>query len=80
MLAYTLSNQLATRKLLIIYPDLGKDSNSLCISLTPLDIEVMKRLGSRVNLIPVIAKADTLTPINLDKFKQNVSCIMPYES
>lgn len=42
-------------------------------SLTPLDIEVMKRLGSRVNLIPVIAKADTLTPINLDKFKQNVS-------
>lgn len=33
----------------------------------------MKRLGSRVNLIPVIAKADTLTPINLDKFKQNVS-------
>ncbi|KAG2197537.1 hypothetical protein INT46_002866 [Mucor plumbeus] len=41
-------------------------------TLTPLDIEVMKRLGSRVNLIPVIAKADTLTPINLDKFKQNI--------
>jgi cell division control protein 12 len=40
--------------------------------LTPLDIEVMKRLGSRVNLIPVIAKADTLTPTNLNKFKQNV--------
>lgn len=32
----------------------------------------MKRLGSRVNLIPVIAKADTLTPSNLEKFKQNV--------
>lgn len=43
-----------------------------CFSLTPLDIEVMKRLGSRVNLIPVIAKADTLTPSNLEKFKQNV--------
>ncbi|KAI7906439.1 Septin-domain-containing protein [Cokeromyces recurvatus] len=41
-------------------------------TLTPLDIEVMKRLGSRVNLIPVIAKADTLTPINLEKFKQNI--------
>jgi septin family protein len=40
--------------------------------LNPLDIEVMKRLGSRVNLIPVIAKADTLTPSNLEKFKQNV--------
>ncbi|KAI8977407.1 Septin-domain-containing protein [Mycotypha africana] len=41
-------------------------------TLTPLDIEVMKRLGSRVNLIPVIAKADTLTPANLEKFKQNI--------
>ncbi|ORE10369.1 Septin [Rhizopus microsporus var. microsporus] len=41
-------------------------------TLNPLDIEVMKRLGSRVNLIPVIAKADTLTPSNLEKFKQNV--------
>ncbi|KAI8377996.1 Septin-domain-containing protein [Radiomyces spectabilis] len=41
-------------------------------TLTPLDIEVMKRLGSRVNLIPVIAKADTLTPANLAKFKQNI--------
>ncbi|KAI8984756.1 Septin-domain-containing protein [Mycotypha africana] len=41
-------------------------------TLSPLDIEVMKRLGSRVNLIPVIAKADTLTPNNLAKFKQNI--------
>jgi cell division control protein 12 len=41
-------------------------------SLSPLDVEVMKRLGSRVNLIPVIAKADTLTPSDLAKFKQNV--------
>lgn len=46
---------------------------SIMNRLTPLDIEMMKRLGSRVNLIPVIAKADTLTPINLDKFKQNVN-------
>ncbi|KAI9478053.1 MAG: Septin-domain-containing protein [Benjaminiella poitrasii] len=41
-------------------------------TLSPLDVEVMKRLGSRVNLIPVIAKADTLTPSDLAKFKQNV--------
>lgn len=41
-------------------------------SLKPLDIEVMKRLGTRVNLIPVIAKADTMTPKDLDKFKQRV--------
>jgi septin family protein len=45
--------------------------------LSPLDVEVMKRLGSRVNLIPVIAKADTLTPSDLAKFKQNVSTPIP---
>ncbi|KAI8984162.1 putative septin [Mycotypha africana] len=45
-------------------------------SLKPLDIEIMKRLGSRVNLIPVIAKADTLTPKDLAAFKENVrDCI-----
>ena len=42
-------------------------------SLKPLDIECMKRLGSRVNLIPIIAKADTLTPNDLAAFKQSVS-------
>jgi len=42
-------------------------------SLKPLDIEIMKRLGSRVNLIPVIAKADTLTPKDLETFKKRVS-------
>lgn len=41
-------------------------------SLKPLDIEVMKKLSTRVNLIPVVAKADTLTPIDLAKFKQRV--------
>ena len=42
-------------------------------SLKPLDIEVMKRLGTRVNLIPVIAKADTLTQNDLAVFKSRVS-------
>ena len=32
----------------------------------------MKRLGTRVNLIPVIAKADTLTQSDLVTFKQRV--------
>lgn len=41
-------------------------------TLKPLDIEVMKRLCTRVNLIPVIAKADTLSPADLAKFKQKV--------
>ena len=42
-------------------------------TLKPLDIEVMKRLSSRVNLIPVVAKADTLSPQDLLRFKHRVS-------
>jgi len=41
-------------------------------NLKPLDIEIMKRLGTRVNLIPIIAKADTLTPHDLQAFKQRI--------
>lgn len=41
-------------------------------TLKPLDIEAMKRLGTRVNLIPVIAKADSLTQSDLSKFKRRV--------
>jgi len=41
-------------------------------SLKPLDIEIMKRLGTRVNLIPVVAKADTLTQNDLFVFKQRI--------
>jgi len=41
-------------------------------SVKPLDIEIMKRLGTRVNLIPVVAKADTLTQNDLFLFKQRV--------
>lgn len=43
------------------------------VSLKPLDVEIMRRLGTRVNLIPVIAKADTMTPEDLQNFKQIVS-------
>ena len=41
-------------------------------SLKPLDIEIMKRLSTRVNLIPVIAQADTLSPQELDIFKTRI--------
>ena len=41
-------------------------------TLKPLDIEVMKKLCTRVNLIPVVAKADTLSPTDLYKFKTRV--------
>ena len=42
-------------------------------SLRPIDIEFMRRLHQKVNLIPVIAKADTLTQNDLATFKQRVS-------
>ncbi|KAJ3416184.1 hypothetical protein HDV05_002829 [Chytridiales sp. JEL 0842] len=41
-------------------------------SLKPLDIEFMKKLGNMVNLIPVIAKADTLTEAEVNKFKARI--------
>ncbi|KAL8729083.1 MAG: hypothetical protein Q9181_005129 [Wetmoreana brouardii] len=45
-------------------------------TLKPLDIEVMKRLSSRVNLIPVIAKADTLSPADLARFKHRIRAVV----
>ncbi|KAI5285009.1 Cell division control protein 12 [Ascosphaera acerosa] len=46
-------------------------------TLKPLDIEIMKRLCTRVNLIPVIAKADTISPADLLRFKQRVPQPLP---
>ncbi|CAJ0632611.1 1386_t:CDS:2 [Entrophospora sp. SA101] len=39
-------------------------------SLREIDIELMKRLSPRVNVIPVIGKADTCTPDELSDFKK----------
>ncbi|XP_038661945.1 septin-7-like [Scyliorhinus canicula] len=38
----------------------------------PLDIEFMKRLHDKVNIIPLIAKADTLTPEECQHFKKQI--------
>jgi septin family protein len=43
--------------------------SELINSVKPLDVEMMRRLGTRVNLIPVIAKADTMTQEDLHNFK-----------
>lgn len=42
-------------------------------SLRPLDMEFMKHLSKVVNIIPVIAKADTMTLEEKIEFKQRVS-------
>ncbi|KAM9856657.1 neuronal-specific septin-3 isoform 2-T2 [Aulostomus maculatus] len=41
-------------------------------SIRQLDVEFMKRLSHSVNIIPVIAKADTMTPEERLEFKQRV--------
>ncbi|KAI9506022.1 Cell division control protein 11 [Coemansia sp. RSA 1358] len=41
-------------------------------SLREIDIELMKRLGNRTNVIPVIARSDSLTPRELVLFKQRI--------
>ncbi|XP_068177236.1 septin 9b isoform X2 [Antennarius striatus] len=40
--------------------------------LRPLDVEFMRRLSNVVNIVPVIAKADTLTLEERDYFKQTI--------
>ncbi|ERS97912.1 hypothetical protein HMPREF1624_06083 [Sporothrix schenckii ATCC 58251] len=47
-------------------------------SLKPLDIEVMKRLHTKVNLIPVIAKSDTLTDEEITAFKRRILADIQY--
>lgn len=37
------------------------------------DIACMKALHDKVNLVPIIAKADSLDPLQLAKFKENIS-------
>uniref|UniRef100_A0AAY5KAA7 Neuronal-specific septin-3 n=3 Tax=Esox lucius TaxID=8010 RepID=A0AAY5KAA7_ESOLU len=41
-------------------------------SLRQLDIEFMKHLSRMVNIVPVIAKSDTMTPDEKNEFKQRV--------
>ncbi|KAL3860337.1 hypothetical protein ACJMK2_010476 [Sinanodonta woodiana] len=40
--------------------------------LKPLDVEFMRRLHDKVNIIPLIAKADTLTPDECREFKKTI--------
>ncbi|XP_040100143.1 septin-4 isoform X2 [Oryx dammah] len=40
--------------------------------LRPLDVEFMKALHQRVNIVPILAKADTLTPPEVERKKRKV--------
>lgn len=41
-------------------------------ALREMDIELMRKLSSRVNVIPVIGRSDSLTPSELVLFKKRV--------
>ena len=41
-----------------------------------MDIELMRRLSPRVNVIPVIGKADSFTPSELKGFKKRVCYVL----
>lgn len=40
--------------------------------LKPLDVEFMKQLHNKVNIVPVIAKADVLTKKEMQRLKKKV--------
>ena len=41
-------------------------------SIKPIDLAVMKKIEQRVNIIPIIAKSDTIAKNELAKFKENI--------
>jgi len=73
MPCFTLSRLLAMRKDLYLAAVFLADFNP---SLREMDIELMRRLSPRVNVIPVIGKADSLTPKELKAFKKRVSPLL----
>jgi len=46
--------------------------------LKPLDKSVMKEHSGRANLIPVIAKADLMTPVDLLEFKERIRACLEF--
>jgi septin family protein len=42
--------------------------------LRPIDVEAMRKLGELVNILPVIARADSLTKSELNQLKEQVDC------
>ena len=50
-------------------------SDDLAYSLKQLDVAFMKQLHEKVNIVPVIAKADTFTPEECERFKSTVRIV-----
>lgn len=44
--------------------------------MTPLDVEFMQKLHDKVNIIPIISKADTMTPDEVAEYKKQVKLFL----
>ncbi|KAJ1567977.1 hypothetical protein HK096_007970 [Nowakowskiella sp. JEL0078] len=53
--------------------NINNEARHARVFLREMDIEFMKRLGPRVNVLPVVAKSDTLTPPELAAFKKRIN-------
>jgi len=51
-----------------------------CLSLKPIDVSFMKALDQKVNIVPVLAKADSLTPKETGNMKAKVRINMYWKS
>lgn len=60
---------------IFIYRRSTTDFNNIFFRLRSIDIEFMKRLGRIVSIVPVIAKADTLTIEERQEFKERASAV-----
>jgi len=49
------------------------DVYMILLRLKPIDITFMKMLHTKVNIVPVIAKADCLTKFEVQRLKRKVS-------
>lgn len=78
MLSYISSHLLVMRKVSILLVCVCNATNRL-YSLREIDIELMRRLSPRVNVIPVVGRADSLTPQELKDFKRRVSILYDSE-
>lgn len=48
--------------------------------LRPVDVEFMRALQDKVNVVPLIAKADCLTPTEMKKLKERVNAALVFRS
>ena len=60
-----------------VAPFLNVHKIFILFRLRPIDIETMKSLQTRVNVVPVISKADSLTKKELETLKKSV-CFFYY--